>query len=232
VWAFAAIAYVAIVLGVDLLATFRVSFMLDWSFFRWNGASVARSIGIDLAQGTTSAQLISRFDLFKFVFWFVVPFGIALFRMDWGALGVARWKKLDYAFLAIMGVVGLGALLIIPYVPGLRQYYPDMSHLATHQKWMVVCGGLVWVCAWLPGWEFMHRYTLLRAMDGAFPRYGWLVVPLSEGLYHLPKHPLEALGMVAFAVVLTAWARRRGNVLLPFLAHLVIEVGLLVFLVF
>jgi len=36
--------------------------------------------------------------------------------------------------------------------------------------------------------------------------------------------------MVALSLVLTLWARKRQNVLLPFLVHLAIELELLVFL--
>ena len=55
-------------------------------------------------------------------------------------------------------------------------------------------------------------------------------MPVSEGVYHLQKTLLEALGMVALSVVLTYWARKRANVLLPFLVHLAIELELLAFL--
>jgi hypothetical protein len=40
---------------------------------------------------------------------------------------------------------------------------------------------------------------------------------------------LEAGGMVLYSVVLTLWAIRRKNALLPFLAHLTIEIELIVF---
>ena len=38
--------------------------------------------------------------------------------------------------------------------------------------------------------------------------------------------------MVAFSVILTAWALRRRNTLLPFLAHLAIEVELVLFMLY
>jgi membrane protease YdiL (CAAX protease family) len=89
---------------------------------------------------------------------------------------------------------------------------------------------MAWNASWLIGWEFMHRYMLLGAAQKAAPHWGWLLVPLSETLYHLQKPPIEMLGMLALSVVLTLWCMKRGNWLLGFLVHLIIEVELLIFL--
>ncbi|MCC6490869.1 MAG: CPBP family intramembrane metalloprotease, partial [Candidatus Hydrogenedentes bacterium] len=80
-------------------------------------------------------------------------------------------------------------------------------------------------------WEFLHRYFLVRPFSARWPRYGWLVVPVSEGAYHLQKHWTEMILMVAFSVALTWWTVRRKNALLPFLAHLFVEVELIAFMV-
>ena len=101
---------------------------------------------------------------------------------------------------------------------------------------------MVWNLSWLPGWEFLHRYFLLKAVQrealdrGRFlpgwrwAQWAWLLVPVSETLYHLQKPGLEAVGMFAFSVVLTFWCLKRRNWLFGFLLHLTIEVELLVFM--
>ena len=70
----------------------------------------------------------------------------------------------------------------------------------------------------------MHRYFLLRPVMHRFPRYGWLIVPLCETIYHLQKPLLEAGGMAVFSLLLTWWTMKRRNMLLPFIAHLYIEI--------
>jgi membrane protease YdiL (CAAX protease family) len=63
-----------------------------------------------------------------------------------------------------------------------------------------------------------------------WPRYGWLLVPLAEGVYHLQKPWPEMLGMVAFSLIATQWTLRRDNMLLPLLVHLAIEIELVAFM--
>ena len=202
--------YVAVVLGVDTLAAQRVQFVIDWRMFLWVSSS--------------------GFDWFKFVTWFAIPFAAALPWLDLHALSFKRWKRMDLWLLAGLAGVGAVAVIIIPLLPGVRDIYPGYGVLPAADKQAFAVRHMIWVFSWLIGWEFLHRYTLLRAWDAWLPRVGWLIVPLSEGLYHLQKPLLEALGMVLFSLVLTYWARKRRNVLLPFLAHLIIEIELLIFL--
>ena len=123
-------------------------------------------------------------------------------------------------------------MALIPLVPSLNALYSRSGDLPMDVRVDLCLNMMVWNFSWIIGWEFLHRYALLRAADGAWPRWGWLLVPLSEGIYHLQKPALEALGMVAFSIALTLYARRRKNFLLPLLAHLIIEIELIVFLVF
>ena len=51
-----------------------------------------------------------------------------------------------------------------------------------------------------------------------------------EGLYHLQKALPEMGGMVVFSLIVTPWSMRRRNLLLPFLAHLLIELENLAFM--
>lgn len=203
--------YVLAVLLVDTLAALEVQTPIDWRVFSWTSDN--------------------GFDWFKFVTWFVVPFLVSLRGMDRGYFGVARWKRWDWALLIGLGAVGLVAVLTINVFPSLREYYPSYSELPWSQKWEIVGRGMLWTFSWLIGWEFLHRYFLLRPFAARWPRYGWLLVPLSEGAYHLQKAPLEAAAMFVFSLILTAWALRRRNALLPFLAHLVIEIEVVLFMV-
>ncbi len=219
--------YAAAVLGVDILATLGVQVPIDWTFFRWTaweGPLIATG-------GRPPFMRAMGVDLFKFFAWFAIPFLICLPWMDWRFLGWKRWRRIDAVFMAIAFFVGLGAVSLIAFVPGLRDFYPSLAGAETADKVRFVVHMLAWTFSWLLGWEFLHRYVLLRVLDRPMPRWGWLLIPLYEGVYHLVKHPLEAVGMVLASVLLTAWTRNSRNVALPFLAHLIIEVQLILFMV-
>lgn len=202
--------YTAVVHGLDTLAAQNGAWGLDGSLFRW--------------------QSPSGFDYFKFLAWLVVPLVIlgVLGRVDKRYFGFGRAKRSDlYALLALIGA-GFVAVALIRVVPGLGEWYPGLGDLPWERRLDYARYQLLWTASWLVGWEFLHRYALLTSFTRLNPRYGWLVAPLVEGLYHLQKHWLEMLGMVFFSVLLTQWALRRRTVLLPFLAHLAIELELLV----
>lgn len=203
--------YVAGVLLIDTLAVHHVRLVIPWHILLRHSAS-----GV---------------DYFKFIAWFAIPFLFSLPRFDWGWLGIFRWKRIDLIILGALVVVCLGAVSIIPLFPSLRETYHSMAHIPAASKYSFVTHQVAWTFSWLIGWEFMHRCVLLRQVSARWPRWGWLIVPIFEGVYHLQKPPLEALGMVAFSAILTPWALRRQNVLLPFLAHLAIELELIAFLV-
>lgn len=203
--------YVLAVLLVDTLAALEVRTPIDWRVFQWTSEN-----GI---------------DWFKFVTWFVIPFALCLRGMDWGYFGFNRWKRRDWILLIGLGALGFMAVLAINVFPSLREYYPSYRDASWPQKWEIVGRGMLWTFSWLVGWEFLHRYFLLRPFVARWPRYGWLIVPFSEGVYHLQKAPIETGGMVLFSLILTAWALRRRNALLPFLAHLVIEIEVVLFMV-
>jgi hypothetical protein len=267
----AVIIYIAVVLGIDALAAIGARWPFPWTLFNWriaNLAILAHSAGImEASPGAIIKSPIAYFDCYKFLFWFLIPFLCSIPRMDWGALGICRWKKNDLFFLAAMALICMGAVLLIPLIPSLSEIYRGMSHLPPDRKARWLTGQMIWITAWLPGWEFLHRYVLLRAVcpDWRTPcnpkkervpgflegirhptrflrdrtsgqwqplRLAWLIVPLSEFLYHLYKPGIEAIGMAAFSVLLTWWALQRRNILLPFLVHLIIEIELVLFLLF
>lgn len=235
-----AIAYVAAVLGLDALASLNVNWPIPWSLFRFNLANIHLELdalrqaagGPEWLTGWMGGKYAANFELSKFLLWFVIPFGISVWRMDWRYWGFRRWKRVDAMLLLGLAGAGVLAVFIIPYFPELRQYYPSLSRLSPAAKWEYFNGAMIWTASWLIGWEFLHRYFLLRQVSARWPRFGWLLVPLSETLYHLQKAPIEALGMGAFGLVATYWALRRRNFLLPLIAHAAIEVALVLFMLF
>jgi hypothetical protein len=212
---------VVLVLGVDTLVALRVEWPLSWVSLDWQLSNTFPSL-----RGTPWAA----FDLFKFVFWFLIPFAACLPGMNWGYLLRGPWKRWDLGLVLALAVLGMGVMFLIPLVPALKATYLGHGTLTPEQKVRLFLGAMAWNASWLIGWEFLHRYLLLGAARKAWPRLGWLLVPLSETLYHLQKPGLEALGMMAFSIVLTLWCMRRGNWLLGFLVHLIIEVELLIFM--
>ena len=165
-------------------------------------------------------------DVYKFVAWFVIPFAFSVRTMDWGYYGFGRWRRVDYGIFAGAVVLELIAVLAVKFLPSLQAALP---HLAKADVWEFT----VWNLSWIVGWEFLHRYVLLRHLSAQWPRYGWLAVPVFEGAYHLNWPTLwMPAGMVVFSLIATYWSLKRRNGLLPFLAHLIIELQLTVFLIF
>lgn len=202
--------YAVIVLTIDTLAARNVSFLIDWSIFNWRAGN--------------------GFDLFKFIAWFVLPIAIAAPRLDIHYFTLQRWKKTDVYVLLILVALGLVLVASVALFPSLRNIYPSMSNLTGQQKWHYAQRVLIWDISWILGWEFLHRYCLLKTLTRAWPKFGWLLIPLIETLYHLQKPPIEALGVLLSTPILTFWAMKRKNTLLPFLAHFAVEVELLLFM--
>lgn len=230
------LAYVITVLVVDTLATQRVHFLIDWQWLRPWPADVAAwlwQLGVpNDAIAWLRDAAIQRVEVFDVLFWFLLPLLLCLRGMDWGALGLRRITRNDWLLLAGIAAAGFAAMWVIPQVPSLENYYSSLAYYSDEQKWDYAARNILWVLSWLIGWEFLHRYVLLRGALVHFPRWGWLLVPLSEGIYHLQKPPLEAAAMVVFSLFLTRWAMRRNAILAPFLAHFIIEVDLLIFRLF
>ncbi len=227
------VVYILLVLGVDMLAAMRVQWPFPWVRLEWHLSTTFPSL-----RGTAWAA----FDVYKFLFWLVIPFIACLWRMDWRYLLFSRWKKWDLILVGGLTVVGMAVMFIIPHVPALKAIYPSMGALSPEQKMAYVQRAMLWNVSWIFGWEFLHRYVLLRAvqrteMTGPWglPRWTqsqlyWLAVPLSETLYHLQKPWPEALGMGVFSVILTLWCLSRKKWLVACLVHLIIEVELVVFM--
>ena len=228
-------AYVAVVLVYDTFVTRGDVRTINWSAFAWRPAHLADLLQPFAGQGPTKwlrAPLLERFDLFKLTAWGLIPFLLCLWRLDTGWFGTSRWKRSDRTLLLVCCVMAVAAVGLVRFVPQLAEIYPPAPSGWTFSKRLLMFGGgLLWVVSWLPAYEFLHRYFLLRRVAADFPKYGWLVVPLSDTLYHLQKPPLEAAGMLVFSLLATWWTLKRRNLLLPLLVHLVIEVVLQILLV-
>jgi len=225
------IPYVVLVLGVDALAALHCSWPFDWSVFRWRLDDMWNLLSLSAPMWTHS-RLAQSFDIFKFLFWLVIPFCVCVRRMEWSWLSPRGWTRRDWALLAVLLVGGAVAVLSIRYLPSLARVYQGFGNLPWEERCLRGLAALVWTASWLVGWEFLHRYVLLRAAALHLPRFGWLLVPLSEFTYHLQKPGWEAFGMVIFSLILTWWSLKRRNLLLPFLAHLYVELLLTAALVF
>lgn len=173
------------------------------------------------------ARVLRQFDVFKFVFWLLVPLLISWRRLDWKALTTARWRSLDWKLFYAAAGIGLLVVCAVPFIPGVREtYVGDFSRIPLEARLLATASQLLWVASWMIGWEFMHRYFLVQAVVPRWSRFGWLLVPFFEWAYHLQKHWIEALGMLLFSLALTWYTVRRRNMALPFLVHLVIEIAL------
>lgn len=202
----------AAVLALDTASTLQMDWPLAWHALYWRHES--------------------GFEISTFFLWFVLPLTLSAPTLDWGYFSLSRLRRIDWALLAGLASVGVLATLLVPHFESLREIYLSRSMLDPERKWAYISHQVAWVASWLIGWEFLHRYALLRAVDRAWPRYGWLWVPASEFVFHLQKPMLEAFGMLAFSLVATRWAVRRKSLWLPLVAHLAIELGLALQLAF
>jgi hypothetical protein len=148
----------------------------------------------------------------------------ALVPRDW--LDPRRLTRRDWGVLLGIGLVAAVAMALVLHRPEFRQLYP---RAAPEHRWLVARFRLVWILSWLPGWELLTRGLILIPLHERDPTRGWLAVPVLEGVTHLGKPPLEALGMVALSLVLTRWSVARGSVWPGLLAHGLIELILVAF---
>jgi membrane protease YdiL (CAAX protease family) len=110
--------------------------------------------------------------------------------------------------------------------------YPSIEFDSPSSKLSWASHKMIWNISWLTGWEFLHRYLLLTCFEKAFPKKGWFAVCMIEFVFHFQKAFLEAIGMLIFSVIVTYWAYKRKNIVLPFFAHLMIESFLVIFILF
>lgn len=204
--------WVALVLGHEAWATLDPTKRILWLAF-------SQKLGGDL-------------ELFPWITWGLLPAAFAYGRhgawLDGAWFGVSRWTRGDRLMLLSAAVVAVFAVGVVRLVPSLTENYRTLSSygsFAADRKAQYFVGSLFWILSWLPLWEFMTRGMLLPFVDQAFPRHGWLAVPVLETAFHLVKPWPETLGMLVFSVIATRWTMKRRNLLLPFLAHLSFELA-------
>ncbi len=177
-------------------------------------------------------QLINptNYNAFRFVFWFIIPcilFFLTLYihpirkdYRDW--LNPKYVNRKDVILVISITVCFMLVLLFMPYIPGVNTYYRQGNfNLFNYSLWLI---------AWLPGWELMHRVLLLMQAEQIHKRWAWLMVPMLEGIYHYGKPVLEVMAMFGFSFLMCWWTMKRRNALVPITAHLLIELLLGVYL--
>ncbi len=226
------VGYVALVLAWDALVTVGDTRTVNWAVFQWRPADLQvllESLKMPHALvGWLSLSFLTHVDLFKIVFWLAIPLAICFWRLDWDYFTRRRIKPVDWLFLVGMCCFAVFSIVGVRFIPVLAHQYRGLGQVALSMRMQFLIMQLLWVFSWLPGWEFMHRYFLLRRVSVDFPRFGWLLVPLAEGVYHLLKPWPETVAMVVFSIIMTQYAIRRKNIVIPFLAHLAVEVFLII----
>ena len=169
---------------------------------------------------------------YRFIFWFFIPVVFYLLTvysaenrseiLHWLDVKALSRKEWHAAFALMAGMVLV--IAVIPLVPSLADYYKP-GRISRGRR-------LIWLSAWFPGWELMHRCLLAYHIPRSLPPNAWLLIPLFEGVYHFNKPWPEMLGMFAWSGVLTYWTIKRKNACLAILAHLVLECLLIAYLGF
>ena len=244
-WPVFVVGYVALVLAWDTLRVQHPELAIlrplytaaPWLFSQqgWTGAEFIHWLARHQASSAllSGARILSGFDAFKFLFWFVVPLLLCGRGVDWSAFGTRLWRRFDWGLFAVASLLGFLAVCSVPFIPGMGDFYRTAGMgVPLSAKLLSAAQSIVWTLSWLTGWEFMHRYFLLRAAASRWPRWGWLLPPFMEWAYHLQKHWLEGLGMLLFSLLASQYVLRRRNVALPFYVHLFIEIALPLSLLF
>jgi hypothetical protein len=179
---------------------------------------------------------IGKFSLpanqYRFIFWFVVPLAFYLWTiyseenrseiLHW--LDIRALSRQEWYFASALMVSLVLVIAAIPLIPSLADYYKP-GRISVGRK-------LIWLAAWFPGWELMHRCLLAYHIPRSVHRHAWLLIPIFEGVYHFNKPWPEMLGMFVWSGVLTYWTIKRKNACLAILAHLVLECLLIAYLGF
>lgn len=168
-------------------------------------------------------------DFFKLLFWLVVPLIFSIKHFDKNFYSFKNIKRADILYLSLVIVVGICSMLLIPYIDVLRDYYVMESSLSSSENFSYISYQICWIFSWLIGWEFIHRYFLIKSIKESKIYLALWILPIIEGLYHLNKPWPEILAVLLFSWVLTRWTLKRSNALLPLLAHFIIEIELIIF---
>ena len=219
----AVIGYVAAVLFIDAMASAGDDSVIYWSRFQWTLGGLANGLSLG---PPWDWRVLSIFDLYKALFWLVLPLAWSLPRLERSWFSWRRLEKTDRIMLAVFCGMGLAGVMATRFIPSLAAVYPrgQFEGFRDRLLWAGMMG--CWWLSWLPGWELLHRYVLLRAASRLFPKWGWVLIPVSETAYHLVKPWPETLGMAVFSVLATRYVLARRNLIAPLTAHFAIEAAL------
>lgn len=163
------VAYVILVHLADSLAAQGSLWLFDWGVFRWKTDSGA--------------------DLYKLFAWLVVPLVVSLPDFELGYFTFRRWKRVDWAILGGVVAIGAAVMAALPVIPGVGDYYQGWGGYSTEERWDIASRALLWTFSWLCGWEFTHRYFLLKRFNDLEAKGGpfaaLVIIPIIEALYHV-----------------------------------------------
>ena len=168
---------------------------------------------------------LGSFDFYKFIAWFLIPLSLS-YKNNFKEY-LKKPRRSDYFITMAMIVVGVFAILIIPYIESLNSYYHSFTFQSDQQKFNYMKGQVIWTFSWLIGWEYIHRYYIITKTYPILKNKLLWIIPLLEGFYHYNKPPIEFISVFIFSFILTLWTIKRKNILLPFIIHLTIEIILI-----
>lgn len=219
------IIYSISVLYIDLLITFNTHFFFSWGILNFRLSEVL--FKLPTLKHYTFITVFDNFDLYKFIFWLILPFILFNKFIDFKWFSIKNWQKHDYIVFLSFCLLCLFSLIFVILSPTLRMFYPGTGDIPTSQKIQFFLQQFFWIISWLPGWEFLNRHLLLRACRQLSRGSGWFFVPIVETLYHIFKPMLEIFGMFIFSIVACIWSQKRENNLMAFFCHSIIEIGLI-----
>ncbi|MGC9053555.1 MAG: hypothetical protein ACP5KS_06685, partial [Candidatus Hydrogenedens sp.] len=219
------IIYSISVLFIDLLITFDTTFIFSWGVLNFSLSDVL--LKFPILKHSTYITIFDGFDLYKFIFWLILPFILFNRFIDFKWFSLKYWQKQDYLLFLFFCFLCLLSLIFVILSPTLRMFYPGAGVIPLSQKIQFFLQRFFWVISWLPGWEFLNRHLLLRACRQLSKGSGWFFVTITETIYHIFKPMLEILGMFIFSVVACIWSQKKENNLMAFFCHFIIEIGLI-----
>lgn len=223
------IIYVVSVLTIDILGSCGIKKPIDFGLLKMPFLNII-SETLE-TKHFVFFRIFSHFDVFKFLFWLVIPIFIFRRYIDLKWFTISKLGQSDLIILLLIILICLLSLSAIFIFPSLKNYYSTVGFLPPQAKIIFIVQQLFWLCSWLPAWEFLNRHLLLRMSENLWRGKGWFLVPIVETLYHLIKPLPEAIGMFIFSLVATRYTAKRENNIPAFLCHLVIELGLIGILV-
>lgn len=157
--------------------------------------------------------------------------GRRILDLTWGEMGLTwpRCSKKEWALF--LGVL-VGVCLAAAFIMGLGTYRVDVE--ALNRPYFEKLGPFtLFVVSTTVPWELLHRGLLLSGMRRGLAANGWslrmsnsvavMATMLFEVVFHLHKPWLEVTAIAVGSPALSCLALRTRSVLLPMIAHVVLE---------